>query len=165
MPKYFKTVLPCMHNYLDINKQKFPYGMTHPTGDWKNFDGNPGLRHTWIPRIWPFIEQSSLYEIYDFKVGFWGNRIVNMAILPFKLLLILKSNIIFVPAIDLAQNGLAIPIMVLGEIMSLAWETTGAGILHMIQCLIKIRAGQTPPFILISALDLLNRPTEHPIES
>jgi len=60
-----------MCNYADVNNSRLPYGMTHPTGGWKNFDGNPGKRSSWVPRIWPFIEQNALYAEYDFKVGFY----------------------------------------------------------------------------------------------
>ncbi|MGL6195737.1 MAG: DUF1559 domain-containing protein [Thermoguttaceae bacterium] len=61
-----------MHNYIDAYKEKLPYGMTHPTGTWRPFDGNPGQRHTWVPRVWPFIELTSLASQYNFNVGFYA---------------------------------------------------------------------------------------------
>jgi len=62
-----------MHNYADVNQFKLPYGNTHPTTGWKNFPGGDNLqRSTWVPRIWPFIEQTALYDQYDFNVGFFA---------------------------------------------------------------------------------------------
>ncbi|MCL2120097.1 MAG: DUF1559 domain-containing protein [Planctomycetaceae bacterium] len=61
-----------MHNYCDINKQKFPYCNTTPVSGWKSFPNGDNIqRSTWVPRIWPFIEQTALYEKYDFNLGFY----------------------------------------------------------------------------------------------
>ena len=61
-----------MHNYADTNQSHFPFGMTYPTNGWKDFGGIACERSTWVPRIWPFIEQQSLYSQYDFRVGFYA---------------------------------------------------------------------------------------------
>ncbi|MDD3589962.1 MAG: DUF1559 domain-containing protein [Thermoguttaceae bacterium] len=58
-------------NYADVNQSHLPFGMTHPTTGWKNFEGIACQRSTWVPRIWPFIEQTALYNVYDFRVGFY----------------------------------------------------------------------------------------------
>ncbi len=61
-----------MQNYADVNQSHFPFGMTYPTNGWKDFGGIAYERSTWVPRIWPFIEQTALYSIYDFRVGFYA---------------------------------------------------------------------------------------------
>ena len=61
-----------MHNYADTNQSHLPFGMTYPTNGWKDFGGIACERSTWVPRIWPFIEQQSLYSQYDFRVGFYA---------------------------------------------------------------------------------------------
>ena len=70
---HLKQYALAMHNYMDIHKQKLPYGNTHPIGaGWKAFPGGNDIpRGTWVPRIWPFIEQAALYEQYDFSKGFY----------------------------------------------------------------------------------------------
>jgi prepilin-type N-terminal cleavage/methylation domain-containing protein/prepilin-type processing-associated H-X9-DG protein len=56
-----------MHNYADVNSSLLPYGWTrdtvatHPAGVVRT-------RHTWVPRIWPFIEQPALLSEYNFNV-------------------------------------------------------------------------------------------------
>ncbi|MCL2623625.1 MAG: DUF1559 domain-containing protein [Planctomycetaceae bacterium] len=59
-----------MHTYADANKQKLPFGNTHPV-TWVPFPGGVLPRGTWVPRIWPFIEQTALYDRYDFSRGFY----------------------------------------------------------------------------------------------
>jgi prepilin-type N-terminal cleavage/methylation domain-containing protein/prepilin-type processing-associated H-X9-DG protein len=48
-----------MHNYHDANK-RIPYGNHRPNGQ----------RHSWPPALWPFIEQMSLYEKYNWNQPF-----------------------------------------------------------------------------------------------
>ncbi|MDR1290569.1 MAG: DUF1559 domain-containing protein [Planctomycetaceae bacterium] len=56
-----------MHNYADVNSTLLPYGWTrdtvatHPAGVVRT-------RHTWVPRIWPFVEQEALFNAYSFTV-------------------------------------------------------------------------------------------------
>jgi prepilin-type N-terminal cleavage/methylation domain-containing protein/prepilin-type processing-associated H-X9-DG protein len=59
-----------MHNYMDVNKQKLPCGNTNPTSLFKGI-GAGQQRHTWLPRIWPYIEQQTLYSQYNFNIGFY----------------------------------------------------------------------------------------------
>jgi len=50
-----------MHNYNDTNGF-LPYGPREvPTT----------RRHSWVPALWPYIEQKGLYDQYDFNVGFY----------------------------------------------------------------------------------------------
>src|SRR5213596_48170 len=50
-----------MHNYNDTNLI-MPYGpMEVPTT----------RRHSWVPALWPYIEQQNLYNQYSFNVGFY----------------------------------------------------------------------------------------------
>src|SRR5262245_26436386 len=50
-----------MHNYNDTNLV-LPYGPREaPTTN----------RHSWVPELWPFIEQQNLYNQYNFAVGFY----------------------------------------------------------------------------------------------
>lgn len=54
-----------MHNYMDVNDTALPYGATTP--GWGDYFGVASMpRSTWMPRIWPFIEQQTLYSMYDF---------------------------------------------------------------------------------------------------
>ncbi|MDR3108910.1 MAG: DUF1559 domain-containing protein [Planctomycetaceae bacterium] len=58
-----------MHNYMDIHQQKLPCGNTNPNGSFKGI-GAGQQRHTWMPRIWSYIEQQALYDQYDFNKAF-----------------------------------------------------------------------------------------------
>src|SRR5438309_8362548 len=50
-----------MHNYHDTNLV-LPYGPREaPTTN----------RHSWVPALWPYIEQQALYSQYTFSVGFY----------------------------------------------------------------------------------------------
>src|SRR5207244_8162388 len=55
-----------LHNYHDICRC-FPYGATNTQ------------RHTFIPLLWPQIDQQNLYNMYDFKQPFWlpPNTVAN----------------------------------------------------------------------------------------
>jgi prepilin-type N-terminal cleavage/methylation domain-containing protein/prepilin-type processing-associated H-X9-DG protein len=49
------------------------YGV-YPYGIRENFIStmpHPNLRHTFVPSLWPFMELNSLYDRYDFRVGFF----------------------------------------------------------------------------------------------
>ena len=48
-----------IHNYHDATK-RIPYGNHRPNGQ----------RHSWPPALWPFIEQTSLYEKYNWSLPF-----------------------------------------------------------------------------------------------
>jgi prepilin-type N-terminal cleavage/methylation domain-containing protein len=61
-----------MHNHMDVNKQKLPCGATNPTGLFKGI-GAGQQRHTWLPRIWPYMEQQALYDQYNFGVPFYAS--------------------------------------------------------------------------------------------
>ena len=50
-----------MHNYNDTNLV-MPYGPREIPAT---------RRHSWVPAIWPFIEQQGLYNEYNFNVGFY----------------------------------------------------------------------------------------------
>ncbi|MDR1491396.1 MAG: DUF1559 domain-containing protein [Planctomycetaceae bacterium] len=58
-----------MHTYMDAWRQYLPCGNSHPTG---GFQGTQ-QRHTWMPRIWPYIEQQALYSQYRFDIGFYAS--------------------------------------------------------------------------------------------
>src|SRR5438132_3388859 len=50
-----------MHNYADTNGA-LPYGPREiPTTN----------RHSWVPQLWPYIEQPGLFSQYTFSVGFY----------------------------------------------------------------------------------------------
>src|SRR5947208_12527567 len=50
-----------MHNYHDTNLV-LPYGPREaPTTN----------RHSWVPELWPYVEQQNLYSQYSFQVGFY----------------------------------------------------------------------------------------------
>jgi len=53
-----------VHTYMDACQQKIPYGATC---DW---NGNNMRRHTFIPRLYPYIEQTALASQYDFNINF-----------------------------------------------------------------------------------------------
>jgi prepilin-type N-terminal cleavage/methylation domain-containing protein len=55
-----------MHTYMDAWQQYLPCGNSNPIG---GFQGTQ-QRHTWLPRIWPYIEQQALYSQYNFNIGF-----------------------------------------------------------------------------------------------
>ncbi|MDO5310010.1 MAG: DUF1559 domain-containing protein [Planctomycetia bacterium] len=57
-----------LHNYVDINNQKLPIGAT--MGDSKGYIGID-KRCTWVPRMYPFIEQATLASQYDFSKHFY----------------------------------------------------------------------------------------------
>jgi prepilin-type N-terminal cleavage/methylation domain-containing protein len=50
-----------MHNYNDTNLV-MPYGPREIPAT---------RRHSWVPALWPFIEQQGLYSEYNFNVGFY----------------------------------------------------------------------------------------------
>jgi prepilin-type N-terminal cleavage/methylation domain-containing protein/prepilin-type processing-associated H-X9-DG protein len=50
-----------MHNYNDTNGV-LPYGPREIPAT---------RRHSWVPALWPFIEQQGLYNEYNFNVGFY----------------------------------------------------------------------------------------------
>jgi prepilin-type N-terminal cleavage/methylation domain-containing protein/prepilin-type processing-associated H-X9-DG protein len=52
-----------MHNYHDTNNV-LPYAAK------RQGTGNT-LRHVWVVTLWPYIEQKSLYDSYNFSVGFY----------------------------------------------------------------------------------------------
>jgi prepilin-type N-terminal cleavage/methylation domain-containing protein len=62
-----------VHNYADVNKTKLPYGQTwrYGTPSWWN-PKMPITRHTWLPPLWPFLEQTSLFSAYDFNQHFFS---------------------------------------------------------------------------------------------
>jgi prepilin-type N-terminal cleavage/methylation domain-containing protein/prepilin-type processing-associated H-X9-DG protein len=53
-----------MHLYHDAN-QKFPYG------SFRSPDNSAGLRHTWIPHLWAYVEQGSLASQYRMDRPFY----------------------------------------------------------------------------------------------
>ena len=57
-----------VHNYMDINKQHLPLGAT--MGDSASRCGI-GIRCTWMPRMYAFIEQMPLANQYDFSKHFY----------------------------------------------------------------------------------------------
>jgi prepilin-type N-terminal cleavage/methylation domain-containing protein/prepilin-type processing-associated H-X9-DG protein len=64
------------HNFADINKGFFPLGGMNSGGTVEN--GQTYQRITWQVFLWPFVEQSTLYEKYDFTQGFYAGP--NMAL-------------------------------------------------------------------------------------
>src|SRR5439155_24257819 len=50
-----------MHNYNDTNLV-MPYGPREVPST---------RRHSWVPALWPYIEQQNLYNQYDWNVGFY----------------------------------------------------------------------------------------------
>ncbi|MDR1959691.1 MAG: DUF1559 domain-containing protein [Planctomycetaceae bacterium] len=61
-----------MHNYMDAHQQKLPCGNTNPVGTFRGI-GAGQQRHTWLPRVWPYIEQQALYSQYHFNIGFFAS--------------------------------------------------------------------------------------------
>ncbi|MDR0390415.1 MAG: DUF1559 domain-containing protein, partial [Planctomycetaceae bacterium] len=61
-----------VHNYADANQTKLPYGQTYYytgaacAGTPHYNPSMPRTRHTWLPPLWPFLEQASLFSAYDF---------------------------------------------------------------------------------------------------
>jgi prepilin-type N-terminal cleavage/methylation domain-containing protein/prepilin-type processing-associated H-X9-DG protein len=53
----------------------YPYGIRYA---FDTPETNPNLRHTFVPSLWPFIEQQSLYDRYNFSVGFYETA--NLAV-------------------------------------------------------------------------------------
>jgi prepilin-type N-terminal cleavage/methylation domain-containing protein/prepilin-type processing-associated H-X9-DG protein len=63
-----------MANY-ESQYSVFPYGVRHAYGS----SGTVGnIRYTFVPALWPFMEQLNLYEKFDFKVGFYSTA--NLAL-------------------------------------------------------------------------------------
>ncbi|MDR1478594.1 MAG: DUF1559 domain-containing protein [Planctomycetaceae bacterium] len=81
-----------LHNYADANDTMYPYGQCYKysnpattaitTPAWWGGSGLPvpnssslslsngHVRHSWLPPLWPFVEQASLLEAYDFSFNF-----------------------------------------------------------------------------------------------
>ncbi len=57
-----------VHNYIDINNDRLPLGAT--MGDSMGYVGID-KRCTWVPRMYPFIEQEALASRYDFSKHFY----------------------------------------------------------------------------------------------
>ena len=58
---HMKQWVLAMHNYNDTNGV-LPYGPREVPAT---------RRHSWVPPLWPFVEQMGLYTQYDFNVGFY----------------------------------------------------------------------------------------------
>jgi prepilin-type N-terminal cleavage/methylation domain len=54
-----------VHMYTDVNNEMIPYGATMPGGPLLNVQ-----RHGLVPRLFPYIEQKPLADIYDFSIPF-----------------------------------------------------------------------------------------------
>jgi hypothetical protein len=82
-----------VHNYADVNKTKLPFGQSYRytasaaaqanlnTPDWWLRTGLPvpanpaadgAARHSWLPSLWPFVEQVSLFNAYNFGYSFFN---------------------------------------------------------------------------------------------
>lgn len=77
-----------LHNHLDAKKElpyasaQFPYGTTGlPPGFTPSANLN---RHSWVPQLWPYVECTQLYDMYNFNVGFYQppNGITGVAGTP-----------------------------------------------------------------------------------
>jgi len=67
------------HNYWDVNKGTF-IGHTHTYGPslaYKNLK-----QHTWVPRVWAYMEQKNLSDIYAFETEWYLDRQGNLFMLP-----------------------------------------------------------------------------------
>ncbi|MDR1291201.1 MAG: DUF1559 domain-containing protein [Planctomycetaceae bacterium] len=71
-----------LHNYSDANDTMYPYGQTYrySSPSWWATSGLPTpstssgtVRHTWLPPLWAFVEQSSLAATYDFSYNFFDS--------------------------------------------------------------------------------------------
>jgi prepilin-type N-terminal cleavage/methylation domain-containing protein/prepilin-type processing-associated H-X9-DG protein len=61
-----------MHSYHDVY-HKFPIGSTGYSGT-----VNPITeRYTWIPSLWPYIDQAAMTSNWDFTIGFWQQSGAN----------------------------------------------------------------------------------------
>jgi len=58
---HLRQWLLAMHNYNDINLV-MPYGPMETPAT---------RRHSWVPALWPYIEQKNLFDQYNFNVGFY----------------------------------------------------------------------------------------------
>ncbi|MDR2168737.1 MAG: DUF1559 domain-containing protein [Planctomycetaceae bacterium] len=69
-----------LHNYSDANNTMYPYGQVYKYNNpsWWASSGlpipydqssnpNAAIRHTWLPPLWAFLEQTSLLQAYDFS--------------------------------------------------------------------------------------------------
>lgn len=71
-----KQIMLGFHSYFDVNRETF-IGHTHD-----NPANNKGLKqHTWVPRLWPYMEQGVLAERYAFETHWYldANSALNMA--------------------------------------------------------------------------------------
>ena len=59
-----------LHNYADVNTQKLPIAATYNDDTSYQYCGIR-LRTTWLPRMYPYIEQSSLADRYNFGLNFY----------------------------------------------------------------------------------------------
>jgi prepilin-type N-terminal cleavage/methylation domain-containing protein/prepilin-type processing-associated H-X9-DG protein len=71
-----------LHNYADANDTLYPYGQTYRynSPSWWATNGLPTpstsngtVRHTWLPPLWAFVEQSSLAAAYDYSGNFYDS--------------------------------------------------------------------------------------------
>jgi hypothetical protein len=58
-----------MHTYMDAWQQYLPCGNSNPISGFRRTQ----QRHTWMPRIWPYIEQQTLFSQYNFNIGFYAS--------------------------------------------------------------------------------------------
>jgi prepilin-type N-terminal cleavage/methylation domain-containing protein len=65
-----------LHNYADSMNGMFPCGnldSRYETTIKATFPGNDGkgLRRTWLPSLWPFLEQQTLFDAYNFNYHYY----------------------------------------------------------------------------------------------
>ena len=74
-----KQIVMGWHNYWDTHAGNF-IGHTHSGGP--NY-GTTGLQqHTWIPRVWPYMEQEVLADSYSFETPWFQNHLGQLHMAP-----------------------------------------------------------------------------------
>jgi prepilin-type N-terminal cleavage/methylation domain-containing protein/prepilin-type processing-associated H-X9-DG protein len=43
---------------------------TLPVGSWSSNGSDSGSRHSWVPFLWPYVDEQALFDVYDFSVGY-----------------------------------------------------------------------------------------------
>lgn len=74
-----KQLMLGWHNYADKYKGNY-LGTTHEGGPWAN--GMHG--HTWVPRLWPYLEQTALADQYAFGTEWYLDAAGNLFMDPLK---------------------------------------------------------------------------------
>lgn len=71
-----------VHNYADVWGERFPPMHTNPGGA-QNPAFNPPIHgHTWVPRLWPYVELNSLADQYAFETRWFLNAAGGVDLTP-----------------------------------------------------------------------------------